>query len=82
VVATPQAHEGIDATPGRDLVVEAGAPAFARAVAALLADRARGDALGAAGRARMVAHYRWSTNLAMLDGWLGVPTPAREQETA
>ena len=82
VVATPQAHEGIDARPGRDLLVEAEAPALARQVAALLADRGMGDAIGQAGRACMVAQYRWSTNLALLDGWLGGPTPVREREAA
>jgi sugar transferase (PEP-CTERM/EpsH1 system associated) len=82
VVATPQAHEGIDALPGCDLLVEDAAPALAGQVAALLADRAAGDAMGRAARARMVAHYRWSTNLALLDGWLGGLTPAREREAA
>lgn len=82
VVATPQAHEGIDALPERDLLVAAEADAMAARVSALLADRAAGDAIGHAARACMVAHYRWSTNLALLDGWLGGLTPARERETA
>ncbi len=70
VVATPQAHEGIDARPGIDLRVEAEAPAFAAACLALAADLARAHALGQAARARMVARYAWEPNLRLLDGLL------------
>jgi sugar transferase (PEP-CTERM/EpsH1 system associated) len=82
VVATPQAFEGIDAEPGRHLLVEAEADGMAAQVSRLLGDPASGQALGRAARARCLAQYRWSTNLSLLDGLLGGPSPAREREAA
>jgi sugar transferase (PEP-CTERM/EpsH1 system associated) len=67
VVASPAAFEGIDAVPGRDLLVEQGADAMARAILRLLDDRAAADALGQSGRRRMEAHYRWDARLAPLE---------------
>lgn len=66
VVASPAAAEGIDATPGDQLLVADGAAAMAAAVADLLADPARGAALGSAARARMVARYGWDAQMAPL----------------
>ncbi|SFR83385.1 TIGR03087 family PEP-CTERM/XrtA system glycosyltransferase [Sphingomonas jatrophae] len=70
VVASPQAREGIDAVPGRDLIVAEG-EALAAAVIDLLADPARCSALGDAGRARMIARYGWEARLAGLPALLG-----------
>jgi len=70
VVASPQAFEGIDAEPGRDLVVADGPPAEAEAVCALLTDRAQAEAIGAAARARVEARYAWDARLAPLDAML------------
>ena len=78
VVVTPQAHEGIDAEPGRDLLVEAGAQGFAAACLALAADPVRAAAIGHAARARMEAGYRWDTNLRLLDRLLLEGRSARE----
>jgi sugar transferase (PEP-CTERM/EpsH1 system associated) len=61
-VVTPQALEGIDAQPGRDLVLapEDG-PGFATTVLGLLgADDGR---VGRAARERVVARYGWDANL-------------------
>ncbi len=69
VVASPQAFEGIDAEPGRDLMVAA-PEAQAAAVSALLADPARAEAIGTAARARMEARYAWDARLAPLDAML------------
>jgi len=66
VLATPQAREGIDAEPGRDLLIEADAPAFATACLALLANPARAAAIGHAARARMEVAYTWDANLRLL----------------
>jgi sugar transferase (PEP-CTERM/EpsH1 system associated) len=66
VVASPAAFEGIEAEPGRDLVVAEGAEAQAEAIAGLLADRSRALSLGRAARARMVEAYRWEARLAPL----------------
>lgn len=65
VVATPQAFEGIDARPARDLLVAADQPAaFAAAVAAVLDGQHPG--LGAAARAAMQRRYAWGATLAGL----------------
>ena len=82
VVATPQAREGIDAEPGRDLLVEADAPAFAAACIALARDPARAAALGRSARARVMDGYAWQPNLRLLGPLLlgsdGAHTAARE----
>jgi sugar transferase (PEP-CTERM/EpsH1 system associated) len=70
VVASPAAFEGVDAVPGEHLLVADGWAAEADAVAALIADPTRGDAIGAAARARIVARYGWDARLAPLDRML------------
>ncbi|WP_019833379.1 TIGR03087 family PEP-CTERM/XrtA system glycosyltransferase [Sphingomonas sp. PR090111-T3T-6A] len=70
IVASPQAFEGIDAMPGRDLIVADGPRAEVEAVLALLGDPARAEALGAAARARVEARYAWQARLAPLDDLL------------
>ncbi|WP_291298695.1 TIGR03087 family PEP-CTERM/XrtA system glycosyltransferase [Elioraea sp.] len=69
VVATTGAFEGVRAVPGRDLLVADAPSDFAGAVAAVL-DGAH-PALGAAGRAAMLAGHDWSATLAPLDAMLG-----------
>jgi sugar transferase (PEP-CTERM/EpsH1 system associated) len=59
VVGTPLAVEGVTAEAGRDVVVADGAQAMAEAVAALLADPARGAAIGAAARTLVEQRYSW-----------------------
>ncbi len=77
VVATQAAFEGIEATPGRDLVVVDSAQAMANAVNALLASPAQAEKLGFAGRRRMVEAYSWDERLAVLDDLL-FPNQRRE----
>jgi sugar transferase (PEP-CTERM/EpsH1 system associated) len=72
VVASPAAFEGIEAEPGRHLLVADGAEAQAEAIAALLDDPARAWALGRAARARTVEAYRWEARLAPLAGIVGL----------
>ena len=72
VVASPAAYEGIEAEPGRHLLVADGAGAQAEAIAGLLADPARARAMGRAARARMVEAYRWEARLAPLAGMIGL----------
>jgi polysaccharide biosynthesis protein PslH len=81
VVASPAAFEGIDAEPGRDLVVAAGAEAMADAVSGLLADPERAAALGAAARRHVVASYSWEARLAPLSMLLA-PPPALARAAA
>ena len=63
VVASPAAFEGIEAEPGRDLVVADGAEAMAEALNNLLAAPDRAAAMGRSARARMERAYRWDARL-------------------
>jgi sugar transferase (PEP-CTERM/EpsH1 system associated) len=69
VVATEGAFLGLQAVPGRDLLVADGAEPFAEAVAAVLEGRHPG--LGAAGRAAAIAGHDWAAALRRLDALLG-----------
>lgn len=77
VVATPQAFAGIDAAPGRELLVAEDPAAFAASVAAVLDGRHAG--MGEAARERVLRRYAWSATLAGLDA---VMTPAQEAATS
>jgi sugar transferase (PEP-CTERM/EpsH1 system associated) len=66
VVASPDAFEGIEALPGRDLLVAKDAADTAAAIVSLLDDPARAQAMGAAARRQMDLHYRWEARLAPL----------------
>jgi glycosyltransferase involved in cell wall biosynthesis len=72
VVASPAAFTGIDALPGRDLLVAEGPADQAEAVLTLLGDRARADRIGMAARRRMEAVYGWEAQLAPLAGLAGL----------
>ena len=65
VVASPEAHEGVRAVAGRDLLVADGAAAMAAAVTRVLAGGTRD--LGAAARAAVLARHDWKATLARLD---------------
>ena len=65
VIASPQAFEGIRATPGHDLLVADGPAAIAAAVDAVL--RGAYPTLAAAGRRAVEAGYAWPATLARLD---------------
>lgn len=71
VVASPAAFEGIDAEPGRELLVGSDPAGEARAVLELLADPARGKAIGVAARERMLTRYSWASTLAPLAALTG-----------
>ena len=70
VVASPAAFEGIDALPGRDLIVAGDAAIMAESIQGLLAAPERAAALGAAARRRMLEGYRWQARLAPLAGFV------------
>ena len=74
VVASPAAFEGIEAEPGRDLVVADGTGAMVEEIRALLADPSRAAAIGQAARTLIVGSYSWESRLAPLDAMLA---PAR-----
>lgn len=71
VVCTPEALEGIAATPGQHLVVAKGVTNFAKATVSLLRDHDRALQIGTAARARVEACYSWHGNLQLLDRLLG-----------
>ncbi len=73
VVASPQAFEGVRATPGRDLLVAGGAAEMAARVAEVIAGDHRG--LGAAGRAAVMAGHDWKATLCRLSATLGASRP-------
>jgi sugar transferase (PEP-CTERM/EpsH1 system associated) len=73
VVASPGAFEGIEAEPGRDLLVAETPEEQSHAVLALLADPGRRERIGASARDRMQSRYRWSTRLAPLTDILARP---------
>ena len=68
VVASPQAFEGVAATPGRDLLVAEGATAMAEAIGAVHGGAHPG--LAAAARAAMENSYAWAASLRRLDDLL------------
>lgn len=70
VVATGAALDGVAARDGEEAIVAEAPAAFAASVLLLLADRKRGDAIGASARARMKADYAWPAQLARLDAAL------------
>jgi sugar transferase (PEP-CTERM/EpsH1 system associated) len=69
VVATEAALGGLSGQP-RGVVVAEDPTAFADAVAGLLSDRARREALGAAGREYVVSEQRWERSLSALESLL------------
>jgi sugar transferase (PEP-CTERM/EpsH1 system associated) len=72
VVASAAAATGIDAVPGEHLLVADGATAMADALCSLFDDRAAGERMGRAARARMVARYGWDARMAPLGELLGL----------
>ncbi|HVV65546.1 MAG TPA: TIGR03087 family PEP-CTERM/XrtA system glycosyltransferase [Rhizomicrobium sp.] len=81
VIATSAALDGIDAEPGRDLLVADDARAFAAAVNDVLCGRAPPD-LGASARAFVLANHQWSRVLAPLDALIARLLSAPSAETS
>lgn len=72
VVATPQAFEGIEATPGEHLLVAERPEDFAAEVVRIV--RAGGDPeLGARARTQILTHYGWEPSLRLLDDCISAP---------
>lgn len=82
VVASPAAFEGIEAEPGRHLLVADSAEAQAEAIAGLLGDPERARALGRAARRRVEQAYRWEARLAGLGEIVGDPERGPERKAA
>jgi sugar transferase (PEP-CTERM/EpsH1 system associated) len=72
VVASSGAFEGIDAVPGRHLVVADGTKGQWNAVLTLFEEPEQAAAMGRAARARMVERYGWDARLEPLAAMLGL----------
>ena len=72
VVASPAAFEGINAVPGRDLIVAETPDAQASAVVQLLSYSNRAAEIGLAARQRMQSAYSWDAKLAPLARIIGL----------
>jgi len=68
VVTSSIAAGGVDAEPGRHLVVADSAQQLADAIVAICADPAERARLATAGRERMLSHHAWPGSMARLDG--------------
>ncbi len=77
-IVTPDALEGIEAQPGREVLVAADAESFATAcIQAGTSDLA--PSIGAAAHRRMAESYSWAARLSAFDPLLGVAQAARHQ---
>ncbi|SNS81480.1 sugar transferase, PEP-CTERM/EpsH1 system associated [Noviherbaspirillum humi] len=76
VIVSPQALEGIDAMPDRDLLLAANEKDFVEAASRVLGTAH--DAIGAAARECVQMRYGWEPNLARVDAALGTPVAARK----
>jgi len=69
IVSTTLGAEGIEAVPGRDLLIEDNPAAFADAVSRLLADPGLATRLGRSGRRLAVERYAWRAAAGALEGF-------------
>jgi sugar transferase (PEP-CTERM/EpsH1 system associated) len=81
VVATPAALEGLEATPGREVLTADEPAAFAEAVLQVLEGAAPAD-LGSRGREFVERRHKWSLQLGKLDSLVERLTASRSGETA
>jgi sugar transferase (PEP-CTERM/EpsH1 system associated) len=81
VVLSPQALEGIEATPGTDLLLAADAGQFVATISACLADP--DGTLGAAARENVERQYSWPSKLARIEARLeALPDPVPQSPPA
>jgi polysaccharide biosynthesis protein PslH len=67
VVATPQAASALQAIPGHDIVVAAGAAEIAQAILQLLDDPRQRRAVGVAGRRYIESYHHWGRTAVQLE---------------
>jgi sugar transferase (PEP-CTERM/EpsH1 system associated) len=63
VIVTPEALEGIDAEPGKEVILARDAESFAAAACRIATGTEEAAAIGAAARRRVVSEYIWSERL-------------------
>lgn len=64
VVVSPQALEGIDAEPDRELILAKDSAQFVTAITSLLAKKS--DHMGLRARQKIINRYGWENNLACI----------------
>lgn len=79
-IVTPQALEGIEAVPGKQIVLAEDAQGIADAACRIAGDANYAHAIGQAARQRIVEHYAWAEQLRGFDRLLG--TAEQEQPRA
>lgn len=67
VIASRSCVQAIEAQAGQELIDAESSEDFVREVSALLTSSARAEAMGAAGRERVLASYSWDAHLAGID---------------
>jgi glycosyltransferase involved in cell wall biosynthesis len=83
IVSTPLGAEGIEAIPGRDLLIEDQPEAFADAVSRLLGDPELAARIGQSARSLAVERYSWSEAAQALEGFYRLVLEATSsQDTA
>jgi len=80
IVSTRLGAEGIDAVPGRDILLEDEPAAFAQAVVRLLDDRALAARIGGAGRRLAEERHSWSIAAESQDRFFRDVIKARAEE--
>ena len=78
IVSTSPGAEGIEAVPGRDLLIADDPAGFADQVIGLLHDPARASSLGAAGRQLVLDRYAWSAAARDLEAFFAEVLAARD----
>jgi len=69
VITTHQGLEGIDAEPGRHLLIADGVEGFVAAIERVISDEALGS-LGPAARTHLTKQYQWPVKMSGFDPWL------------
>ena len=69
IVSTSLGAEGIEAVPGRDILIEDEPAAFAESVNRLLAEPSLAARIGQSARRLAVERYAWSGAAQMLEGF-------------
>ena len=82
VIASSAAFEGIEAEPGRDLLVADRPEDQAAAIHQLLSDKSHSEAIAAAARRQMERRYRWEARLQLLTDILSRPQKTQPRAAA
>lgn len=80
IVATPEAFEGVQATPGRDILFASGVDATVQKIAEVL--DGRHPEMGRAARRAVESAHQWSVTLRPLDRLFGVADDRERQQVS